>query len=132
MCVLRNVIIVRDRTADLVTDGALQCVFVHVRFGRETGKRRPNENCGPQRISESNTMNAQALQMMEPMKLIREVQAMTEMEERAEVLRNRTEKDEKEFQNYYATLKTGGERELAMDLWKGGTTLEEVKYYVDF
>lgn len=132
MCVLRNVIIVRDRTADLVTDGALQCFFVHVRFGRETGKRRPNENCGPQRISESNTMNAQALQMMEPMKLIREVQAMTEMEERAEVLRNRTEKDEKEFQNYYATLKTGGERELAMDLWKGGTTLEEVKYYVDF
>ena len=132
MCVLRNVIIVRDRTADLVTDGALQCVFVHVRFGRETGKGRPNENCGPQRISESNTMNAQALQMMEPMKLIREVQAMTEMEERAEVLRNRTEKDEKEFQNYYATLKTGGDRELAMDLWKGGTTLEEVKYYVDF
>ena len=132
MCVLRNVIIVRDRTADLVTDGALQCVFVHVRFGRETGKGRPNENCGPQRISESNTMNAQALQMMEPMKLIREVQAMTEMEERAEVLRNRTEKDEKEFQNYYATLKTGEDRELAMDLWKGGTTLEEVKYYVDF
>lgn len=38
MCVLRNVIIVRDRTADLVTDGALQCFFVHVRFGRETGK----------------------------------------------------------------------------------------------
>ena len=132
MCVLRNVIIVRDRTADLVTDGALQCFFVHVRFGRETGKRRPNENCGPQRISESNTMNAQALQMMEPMKLIREVQAMTEMEERAEVLRNRTEKDKKEFQNYYATLKTGEDRELAMDLWKGGTTLEEVKYYVDF
>lgn len=57
---------------------------------------------------------------------------MTEMEERAEVLRNRTEKDEKKFQNYYATLKTGEDRELAMDLWKGGTTLEEVKCYVDF
>ncbi len=57
---------------------------------------------------------------------------MTELEERAEVLRNRTEKDEKEFQNYYATLKTGEDRELAMDLWKGGTPLEEVKYYVDF
>ena len=57
---------------------------------------------------------------------------MTELEERAEVLRNRTEKDEKKFQNYYATLKTGEDRELAMDLWKGGTTLEEVKYYVDF
>ena len=77
-------------------------------------------------------MNAQALQMMEPMKLIREVQAMTEMEERAEVLRNRTEKDEKEFQNYYATLKTGGERNLARALWVSGTPLEEVKYYVDF
>ena len=77
-------------------------------------------------------MNAQALQMMEPMKLIREVQAMTEMEERAEVLRNRTEKDEKEFQNYYATLETGGERSLARALWASGTPLEEVKYYVDF
>ena len=54
---------------------------------------------------------------------------MTELEERAEVLRNRTEK---EFQNYYATLKTGEDRELAMDLWKGGTTLEKLKYYVDF
>ncbi len=70
--------------------------------------------------------------MMEPMKPTHEVRAMTEREERAEVLRNRTEKDEKEFQNYYATLKTGEDRELAMDLWKGGTTLEEVKYYVDF
>lgn len=57
---------------------------------------------------------------------------MTEREERAEVLRNRTEKDETEFQNYYATLQTGADRELAMNLWKGGTTLEEVKYYVDF
>ena len=57
---------------------------------------------------------------------------MTEMEERAEVLRNRTEKDEKEFQNYYATLKTGAERNLAKSLWEDGTTLEEVKYYVDF
>lgn len=33
---------------------------------------------------------------------------MTEREAKAEVLRNRTEKDEKEFQNYYATLETGG------------------------
>ena len=57
---------------------------------------------------------------------------MTEREAAREVLRNRTEKDEKEFQNYYATLQTGADRELAMDLWKGGTTLEEVKYYVDF
>ena len=57
---------------------------------------------------------------------------MTDDAARAEILRNRTEKDEKEFQNYYATLKTGEDRELAMDLWKGGTTLEEVKYYVDF
>ena len=57
---------------------------------------------------------------------------MTELEAAREVLRNRTEKDEKEFQNYYATLKTGEDRELAMDLWKGGTTLKEVKYYVDF
>lgn len=57
---------------------------------------------------------------------------MTEREERAEVLRNRTEKDEKEFQNYYATLKTGGERNLARALWASGTPLEEVKYYVDF
>ena len=57
---------------------------------------------------------------------------MTELEARMERLRNRTEKDETEFQNYYATLKTGEDRELAMDLWKGGTTLEEVKYYVDF
>lgn len=70
--------------------------------------------------------------MMEPMKPTHEVRAVTEREERAEVLRNRTKKDEKEFQNYYATLKTGEDRELAMDLWKGGTTLEELKYYVDF
>lgn len=132
MCVLRNVIIVRDRTADLVTDGALQCFFVHVRFGRETGKRRPNENCGPQRISESNTMNAQALQMMEPMKPTQEVRAMTELEAAREVLRNRTEKDTQEFQNYFATLKTGAERNLAKSLWEDGTTLEELKYYVDF
>ena len=132
MCVLRNVIIVRDRTADLVTDGALQCFFVHVRFGRETGKRRPNENCGPQRISESNTMNAQALQMMEPMKPTQEVRVMTELEAAREVLRNRTEKDEKEFQNYYATLETAAERKLAKALWENGTVLKEVKYYVDF
>ena len=33
---------------------------------------------------------------------------MTELEARMERLRNRTEKDEKEFQNYYATLETGG------------------------
>lgn len=77
-------------------------------------------------------MNAQALQMMEPMKPTQEVRAMTEREERAEVLRNRTEKDEKEFQNYYATLETGGERNLARALWASGTPLEEVKYYVDF
>ena len=57
---------------------------------------------------------------------------MTEREAKAEVLRNRTEKDEKEFQNYYATLETGGERNLARALWASGTTLEEVKYYVDF
>ena len=57
---------------------------------------------------------------------------MTEMEERAEILRNRTEKDEKEFQNYYATLRTGADRELAQMIWKRGTPLEEVKYYVDF
>ena len=70
--------------------------------------------------------------MMEPMKPIQKVRAMTDKASRAEILRNRTEKDETEFQNYYATLKTGEDRELAMDLWKGGTTLEEVKYYVDF
>ena len=57
---------------------------------------------------------------------------MTDDAARAEILRNRTEKDEKEFQNYYATLKTGEDRELAMDLWKGGTPLDEVKWYVDF
>ena len=57
---------------------------------------------------------------------------MTEMEERAEVLRNRTEKDEREFQNYYATLETAMERKLAKGLWEIGTPLEELKYYVDF
>lgn len=57
---------------------------------------------------------------------------MTELEAAREVLRNRTEKDEKEFQNYYATLKTGGERNLARALWVSGIPLEEVKYYVDF
>ena len=57
---------------------------------------------------------------------------MTEREERAEVLRNRTEKDEKEFQNYYATLRTGADRELAQMIWKRGAPLEEVKYFVDF
>lgn len=44
---------------------------------------------------------------------------MTEREERAEVLRNRTEKDEKEFQNYYATLKTGEDRELGNGSMEG-------------
>lgn len=57
---------------------------------------------------------------------------MTELEAAREVLRNRTEKDEKEFQNYYATLETAAERKLAKSLWEGGTTQEEVKYYVDF
>ena len=57
---------------------------------------------------------------------------MTEMEERAEVLRNRTEKDEKEFQNYYAALETAAERKLAKALWENGTVLKEVKDYVDF
>ena len=57
---------------------------------------------------------------------------MTEREERAEVLRNRTEKDETEFQNYYKTLETAMEREQAKGLWEMGTTLEELKYYVDF
>ena len=77
-------------------------------------------------------MNAQALQMMEPMKPTQEVRVMTELEAAREVLRNRTEKDEKEFQNYYATLETAAERKLAKSLWEDGTTLEEVKYYVDF
>ena len=57
---------------------------------------------------------------------------MTELEARMERLRNRTEKDEKKFQNYYATLETGGERNLARALWVSGTPLEELKYYVDF
>ena len=57
---------------------------------------------------------------------------MTGLEEAMERLRNRTEKDEKEFQNYYATLETGGERNLARALWASGTPLEELKYYVDF
>ena len=57
---------------------------------------------------------------------------MTEREERAEVLRNRTEKDEKEFQNYYAALETAAECKLAKALWENGTVLKEVKYYVDF
>lgn len=77
-------------------------------------------------------MNAQALQMMEPMKPTQEVRVMTELEAAREVLRNRTEKDTQEFQNYFATLKTGGDRELAQELWTSGATLEEVKYYVDF
>lgn len=77
-------------------------------------------------------MNAQALQMMEPMKPTQEVRVMTEREAKAEVLRNRTEKDEKEFQNYYATLETAAERKLAKALWENGTVLKEVKYYVDF
>lgn len=57
---------------------------------------------------------------------------MTELEAAREVLRNRTEKDEKEFQNYYATLETAVERKLAKALWENGTVLKEVKYYVDF
>lgn len=57
---------------------------------------------------------------------------MTELEAAREVLRNRTEKDEKEFQNYYATLETAAERKLAKALWENGTVLKEVKYYVDF
>lgn len=57
---------------------------------------------------------------------------MTEREAKAEVLRNQTEKDEKEFQNYYATLETAAERKLAKALWENGTVLKEVKYYVDF
>lgn len=57
---------------------------------------------------------------------------MTELEANAAVLRNRTEKDEKEFQNYYATLEMAAERKLAKALWENGTVLKEVKYYVDF
>ena len=57
---------------------------------------------------------------------------MTDNAARAEILRNRTEKDEKEFQNYYATLETAMERKQAKGLWEMGTTLEELKYYVDF
>ena len=77
-------------------------------------------------------MNAQALQMMERMKPTQEVRVMTELEARMERLRNRTEKDEKEFQNYYKTLGTAMERKQAKGLWEMGTTLEELKYYVDF
>ena len=66
------------------------------------------------------------------MKPTQEVRVMTELEAAREVLRNRTEKDEKEFQNYFATLKTGAERNLAKSLWEDGTTLEELKYYMDF
>ena len=57
---------------------------------------------------------------------------MTDDAARAEILRNRTEKDEKEFQNYYATLRTGADRELEQTLWTEGTPLDEVKYHVDF
>ena len=57
---------------------------------------------------------------------------MTELEAAREVLRNRTEKDTQEFQNYFATLETAAERKLAKALWENGTVLEEVKYYVDF
>ena len=56
---------------------------------------------------------------------------MTDDAARAEILRNRTEKDEKEFQNYYAMLRTGADRELAQTLWTEETPLDEVKYYVD-
>ena len=57
---------------------------------------------------------------------------MTELEAAREVLRNRTEKDETEFQNYYKTLETAMEREQAKGLWEMGTPLEKLKYYVDF
>lgn len=57
---------------------------------------------------------------------------MTELEEAMERLRNRTEKNEREFQNYYATLETAMERKQAKSLWEIGTPLEELKYYVDF
>ena len=57
---------------------------------------------------------------------------MTDKASRAEILRNRTEKDEREYQNYYATLETAAERKLAKALWENGTVLKEVKYYVDF
>ena len=57
---------------------------------------------------------------------------MTELEEAMERLRNRTEKDEREFQNYYATLETAMERKQAKGLREIGTPLEELKYYVDF
>lgn len=57
---------------------------------------------------------------------------MSELEEAMERLRNRTEKDEREFQNYYATLETAMERKQAKGLWEIGTPLEELKYYVDF
>ena len=74
----------------------------------------------------------QTQDMMEPMKPTQEVRAMTELEEAMERLRNRTEKDEREFQNYYATLETAMERKQAKGLWEIGTPLEELKYYVDF
>ena len=70
--------------------------------------------------------------MMEPMKPTQKVRAMTDKASRAEILRNRTEKDEREYQNYYATLETAAERKLAKALWENGTVLKEVKYYVDF
>ena len=57
---------------------------------------------------------------------------MTDKASRAEILRNRTEKDERESQNYYATLQTGADRELAQTLCTEGTPLDEVKYHVDF
>ena len=57
---------------------------------------------------------------------------MTGLEEAMERLRNRTEKDEREFQNYYATLEPAMERTQAKGLWEIGTPLEELKYYVDF
>lgn len=57
---------------------------------------------------------------------------MTDKASRAEILRNRTEKDEREYQNYYATLQTGADRELAQILWTEGTPLDEVRWYVDF
>lgn len=57
---------------------------------------------------------------------------MTDKASRAEILRNRTEKDEREYRNYYATLQTGADRELAQTLWTEGMPLDEVRWYVDF
>ena len=44
---------------------------------------------------------------------------MTDKASRAEILRNRTEKDERKYQNYYATLQTGEDRELGNGSMEG-------------